>query len=368
MASQCRHGTVALVLFAGVLAASCSDDPSTPTQPSPPAGSAVITVVRLLLETPASIAPEQSVQLHARALRGDGTTEDVTSRTQWSSADRTVVDVDPGGRATGHKVGEVAVSATYQSATNTHYATGAVVVLGPGTYKLSGRITDSGVPIVNATVSVSDGSNTDVRTSSGPGGAFAVYGVTGRLQLRASREGYASVMQDFEVTQDTVRNIEMVPDRLRLDLSGNYTLVIALGPCDDRAQGVIAAEFASRRYTAVVSQIGPKLALSLGNADFITRDGRGDHFDGAVEPNGNVMFELGNPDDYYLTEYPALVERVSPTAAFLAHGTVKAQATSTSVRGMLTGPIIIAAASDPSFLTRSAWCYSDRHAFEMRRD
>lgn len=369
MTTHCRtRTTIALVLLAGVLVTACGDGQSTPTQPGPPAepgSSPSANVVRIALDVPASIAPEQSVQLRSSAVYADGTTEDVTSRTQWSSADPNVVHMEPGGRVTGLKVGEVGITAVYQSAT-THYGAASVVVLLPGSYKLSGRITDHGIAVGNAGVTV-DGSGVDLRALTGPDGAYAVYGVAGRVRLRASREGYVTVTEEFEVTNTTIRNVELIADRARLDLSGTYTLILEVGTCDDRADGVFGSEFASRRYTAIVAQAGPTLAVSLGGADFITRNEKGDHFSGTVDPIGNVRFAIGNPDDLYLSEYPDLVERVSATSAFVAHGTVKAQATSTTVIGTVAGPFVIAPVSNPSFWARSAWCYSDGHTFEMRR-
>jgi hypothetical protein len=61
------------------------------------------------------------------------------------------------------------------------------------------------------------------------------------------------------------------------------------------------------------------------------------------------------------------VERIDSTTAFLVYGTVNAQATSTGILGTLTGSFITADANKPSFWSRFAWCYSDGHAFEMRR-
>ena len=364
-----RARTVTLVLLASGGIAGCADRQS-PTQPNPPAatpGSPSTNVVRIVVTVPTSLAPQESGQLQSTAVNADGSTEDVTSHTQWSTSDPSAVRIEPGGMVTALKVGEVQINASYQSASGTRYASVPLVVLVRGTYKLSGRVTDAGVAIPNVNVEVSDGSGADLKTLTNPDGAFAVYGVTGRVQLRASRDGYAPLTQQFDVTEPTVRNLEMVIDRARPDLSGTYALVLNLGTCDDRAQGVFEAEFTTRRYTAVLTQSGPNLAVSLGGADFIIQNGKGDHFSGSVDSLGNVTLAIGNPDDSYLTDYPDLVERVTPTTAFIAHGIVKAQATATSLSGTVTGPFVIAPASNPPFWSRSAWCYSDRHGFEMRR-
>ena len=366
-----RTRSILLLFPAGLLVAACGDNQRTPTEPSPPTGrggAPTAGVVRILIKAPAALAPQQSARLQSTALNADGTTEDVTSRTQWSSADPDVVRVEPGGMVTAVRVGEVGINASYQSAIGTHYGNASVVVLTPGTYKLSGRVTDDGVPVADVNVSIVDGSRVLLTAHSGLDGTFSLYGVVGRVELRASREGYATLTQEIEVTQTTTRNLEMVADRVRPNLSGNYTLVLTLGACDDRAQGTFGTEFASRRYSAFVTQTGAKLAVSLGDAEFITRDGKGDHFSGAVDALGNVRFEIGDPEDLYLAEYPGLVERVTPTAAFIAHGTLTARAaTTTTLIGSIAGAFVIAPVANPSFSARSAWCYSDRHRFEMHR-
>lgn len=368
MNTDFRAWTFTLVLFAGFGIASC--ERQSPTQPSPPVGIPGLpssNVARILVKVPESIAPQQSAQLHASALNPDGSTDDVTARTQWSTSDPEAVRIEPGGVVTGIKVGEVEIRAAYQGASGTRYGSAALVVLVSGTYKLSGRITDAGVAIPNVNVTVSDRSGADLTAVSGPDGAFAVYGVAGRVQLRANREGYAAVLEELDVTQTTVRNLELTVDRVRPDLSGAYALVLSLGPCDERAQGVFDTAFATRRYSAVLTQTGPRLAVSLGGAEFITKEGKGNHFSGSVDSLGNVTLALGNPDDLYLSEYPDLVERVTPNAAFIAYGTVRAQATVTTLIGTVTGPFAVSPATNPTFWSRSAWCYSDRHGFDMRR-
>jgi hypothetical protein len=37
--------------------------------------------------------------------------------------------------------------------------------------------------------------------------------------------------------------------------------------------------------------------VNLSGAEFIIKNGRGDHFTGTVDPADNVRLSLGNPDD-----------------------------------------------------------------------
>jgi Bacterial Ig-like domain (group 2) len=360
-----RIGAV-LIVFVGLIAA-CDKSPTGPSIiPQPGITPTTATIVRLEIQAPASIAPGQSAQLTAQAVMSDGSTENFTARVQWSSANTGLVQVSPSGVVTAVQVGEGWISALYSTGANPVHASARVLVLVPGTYKLSGRITDNGTALAEVTVTVLSGVGAGQTTMSGLDGAFAVYGVGGRVRLQATRAGYLNKMEELDIGAIATHNFEMVPDGQRTDLSGTYTLTITLGACL-RPDGQFADELRSRRFSATLTQRGGGLHVSLSGAEFIMRDGRGDRFKGLVDPNGTVTFTLGDPYDYYLTDYTDLVERVNGTTAFMAYGTVNARATANGISGTLTGPAIAAPANNPSYFSRIASCYSERHVFEMRR-
>ena len=164
---------IALLLIA-LLAAACNER-SSPTEPPPPLvsapGAAPSTISRIEVTSPGTLAPQASVQLVALAYKGDGSVEVVSKLTRWSSEAPDVVAVTPDGLATGMRVGETRVTANFHSG-RTYYGAAPVVVLIPGTYKVSGRVMDSGVPIANASVS-SDGGETLWRPRVLPAGCCA---------------------------------------------------------------------------------------------------------------------------------------------------------------------------------------------------
>jgi hypothetical protein len=368
--SQARMFNIGAVALAGLMLASCDNEsPTTPTQPLPrpaPNNPPSVAIIRLEVKAPASIAPAETVKLTANALRSDGSIEDVTNRAQWSSADSDLVQVAAGGTAIGLRVGETTVVANYHDGNRTSYGSVSVVVLSPGTYKVSGRITDSGIAVPQVEVTAISGVGGGLTTLSRLDGSFALYGIAGRVHLQAKKEGFLDATKELDVSTILTQDFEMVPDRQRKDLSGNYSLTVEMGACDARS-GPLPAEFRHRRYSATVSQDGPSLVVTLSGADFIIKDGRGNHFSGTLDPADNVILNLGNPDDLYLSEYADLVERVDARTAFLVYGTILAKATSTTIAGTLAGSLITADANAPSYWTGSGWCYSEGHLFEMRR-
>jgi hypothetical protein len=169
MANQSWRFRIGPVLVLVLIVASCDKSPTSPTQPDRPPGTTnppAVTIVRLEVRAPVSIAPEQSVQLIATAVRSDGSMENVTSQAQWSSSDAGLVRVSPGGLATAMRVGEASVDASYQGPNGTVYATASVVVLVPGTFKVSGLITDSGTAVPHVTVTVLSGFGAGLTTVS----------------------------------------------------------------------------------------------------------------------------------------------------------------------------------------------------------
>jgi hypothetical protein len=268
--------------------------------------------------------------------------------------------------ATGVRVGEARVTASYQAPHGTLYATVPLLVLSPGTYRVNGQITDRGTGIPNVALTVLTGAGAGLMTVSRFDGTFALYGVGGRVRLHASRDGYHTKTEELEVTATVTHNFEMEADRQRTNLAGDYVLTVEMGPCDQRSAPV-RSDMQHRRYNATVAQQGPKLTVTLSGADFIISDGLGNHFMGALDPIDNVTFKLGDRDDIYLSKYADLVERVDSTAAFLVYGTVSARATSTGIVGTLRGSFITADPNNPSYWSRSGWCYSDAHLFQMHR-
>jgi hypothetical protein len=90
------------------------------------------------------VAPNEEAQFTAIAERSDQTTVDVTKDTTWRTSDAAVLPVSSAGVATGRERGEATLLASFGG----HSSVKAnIYVLPSGTYRLSGRILDEGVPV-----------------------------------------------------------------------------------------------------------------------------------------------------------------------------------------------------------------------------
>jgi hypothetical protein len=179
-------------------------DNSRPTPPTPPVGpsppSRAATGVRI--EGPASIAPGASAQYRLIASFDDGSTGDVTSQATWTTSNASVLTVSPGGMVRGTSRGESALSARYSNRTTHVY----VLVLEDGTYRVTGRVTESGGGLSGARVEVVAGTGAGLTATTGSGGSYALYGLAGTVQIEVVLDGFEKETRTI-VVADTRRPI-----------------------------------------------------------------------------------------------------------------------------------------------------------------
>jgi hypothetical protein len=365
MRTNLRHIALILTVGLGLVVASCDKSPTRPsvqstgTTPTP----AVVTVVRFEITAPASIEPGASAQLTANAIKSDGSVENVTSLTQWTSTNVRVLQVNSAGIVTAGERGEANLNARYQNRS----ATGRMMVLPNGTFRLNGQVTDSGFPLEGVTLAVIGGTGEGLTTLTDTTGAYAFYGVAGTIRLHAKKDGYLNRIEELQVTENRALGFEMAVDGQRRDLSGTYALNITAAGCGSR----LPDSAQNRSYVAAVEQKGPQLTVRLSGADFIVTRGYGDHFSGSVSADGKVTLVIGDAYSYYYYYYYYghfdFVERLNPTSALLVKGIVNATSSPTLISGALDGSILVAQGTTAPFTRYSAQCSSRDHRFEMRR-
>jgi hypothetical protein len=353
---------LAVALGLGVGAASCDKGPARPS--ALPPGTAAVTLVRIEIVAPASVEPDGSAQLTASAIKSDGSVENVTSQTQWSSGNAAVLQVSSAGVVSGAARGEATINARYQSQS----ATARIMVLPSGTFRLNGEVTNSGLPLDGVTVAVIVGTGEGLTAVTSATGAYALYGVAGRIRLHVKKAGFENRIEEVDVRENRAVNIEMSFDGDAGNLSGTYALALEVDGC----ASAIPDNIRRRSYIATVEQDGSKLSVHLSGADFIVFNGRGDHFDGFVGHDGKITFAIGDAFYYYYYYYSFigdfdLVERLSPTSALVVAGTVNAASTSSGISGVLSGSVALTQGVVAPFTRFSANCHSAAHRFEMRR-
>jgi hypothetical protein len=334
--------TVVTVVLAGV-AANCgghtTGTTNTATGPS-------TTVLHLSIDGPQAVAPGQTVQFTATASLSNGTTADYTRKAFWSASPGSVLTITYGtGQATGQSVGDVTIQANV-------YGTGAAgqaaitrTVLPPNTYRLTGTVGESGLPVQGATIAVLSGTGAGLSTSTDGGGAYRLYGVAGAIQVKFSKPGYNDIVKAFTATQNDVLDFpEATQSAAVPSIAGQYTLTLTADPaCPTVAMNHIAPlpdDFRQpRSYAASLIQNGPSLSVTLTGPQVVTGQNQ---FTGRVEPD-SIQFQIGSYD-YYYGSYGlngAVAERLSATQEFEFGGQVAAQRSGSRIVGQLNGTLQI---------------------------
>ena len=108
------------------------------------------------IDGPFGLAPGGTAQYTVIGQFSNGPTRDVTGTSTWRSSDGEVLSIAPNGGATAAKPGQVVLAAENSN----RRASIDVLVLIPGTFRLTGTVRDAGTPVADATVDLLDGSRT----------------------------------------------------------------------------------------------------------------------------------------------------------------------------------------------------------------
>jgi hypothetical protein len=297
-------------------ASGCTDRPTDPSQ------RASRYSFRLELGVPSQIAPGESRPLVARAIRPDGSIVDVTTQARWTqrtgAETASLTSTAIGLTATGIRPGSSQVSASFGDLT----AESEILVLPPGTFRLIGQVTNQRAPLPDATVSVMTGVGEGLTVRTDAAGTYALYGVAGRVHIRASKDGYFDKADLIEVNAHSSLGFEMKQVAPTDNYTGVYTLIITSVQCTPGFP-----EFAKTRvYTARLEQSGASLVVDLADANFVLPAG----FAGVLEPDGDLKFSIR---PLVIWDYDAfdIWERLGDGNQLFVGGVVVARGTAASI-------------------------------------
>ncbi len=235
----------------------------------------------------------------------------------------------------------------------------AVLVMPDGTFALRGNVRDasSGRAISSATVSVVGTLST---TQSEPDGSYVLWSVPPVADITVSMPGYLSRTQRVAVTDHNVRLDLLINEETPLArLAGTYTLTMTADP-DCAIHGkAFPDELRVRTYTALVTQVGNELTVTLSGATFHPHSwGR---FGGRVSP-GFATFSL--IESYWYTSFfdGDVLEQPSPWTVLTIAG--RATMSTSTLAGELNGSFSFQNLDEP-FGSSGSQCSSPNHQFRM---
>jgi hypothetical protein len=291
---------------------------------------------------------------------------------QWVAFPREVLTIRETGEAVALARGDAHVLAFLPSGCGSGCPVQtAVVILPPNTYRLTGKVLESGLPVQGATATVIGGSDSGLSSTTDYDGQYRLYGVAGPVQIAVAKPGYENMAKAVTVTADDVldfpeaRQIGAIPL-----VSGTYTVTLqadndcSTSPSDFNVPPLPPETRQRRSYSAQVTQDGPSLSVSLPPPQFAAPSNQ---FAGRIHPQ-TVEFVFGDGYLYYGPEN-GITERVSATQAISFEGFVHAERSGSMLIGPLDGVIQVFEVSDSGsgrpFYKLIGQCRAPNHRFTM---
>lgn len=344
---------VAIVLAVSAISG-CDRSPAGPSAAGGPPS--VPTLSGLRIDGPTSVAPGDSPRYAAIAEYSDGSLKDVTATALWfpNAPSFPIHFTSPGIAGTARR-GDANIVANASGMR----ATLNVLVLEPGTFKLSGPVSEAGVgALYGATVEVLSGIGQGLQATSDSHG-YALYGVSGAVRLRASADGFAPQVHDVVVTgNDATQPFDLTPVDASAHISGIWTMTVSPAPgcrpgLPDIARG--------RTYQVQLIQSGTRLQVKFSSPTL--RQYNPDEHSGTVLGSYVRLFIVGDTD-YGEWSTPDLYDQLSPTETFGFDGTVQGTVNGTEIRATMNGDLVYWNA--PTY--GPAWyCRATNHGVILRR-
>ena len=237
-----------------------------------------------------------------------------------------------------------------------------VLVISDGTFALRGSLRDasSGRSISGATVSVvNDPSST---TQSGPDGTYVLSSVPPVADIAASLPGYRRKVQRVTLADHNSRLDFALDEETPLArLAGTYRLTLAADPNCSIQGAAFPDDLRVRTYTAVVTQLGNELTVTLSGATFHPDSWKA--FSGRVFP-GLATFSL--IAGYWMTSAfdGDVLEQPWPRTVLSIAG--RATMSTSTLAGELNGTFGFQNLDEAPGSSGSS-CTSSNHQFRMSR-
>jgi hypothetical protein len=307
------------------------------------------------------------VSYTATAKINDGSSADFTQKVQWSAVPASVLTISDKGQATGLTVGDATIRATvpgYPSVT----AMFPTVVLPPDTYRLVGKVLESGLPVATAAVVILSGVGAGVSATTDAAGEYRVYGVAGPIQVKVTKAGYDDLVKTFTAVQNDVLDFPDAHQTAGIpSLTGTYTLTVTADPAcatySSRAFAGLPADFLQpRSYAVSVTQDGPTVTVTLTGGAIVPQD---NHFTGRIGPD-SIDFSIGwGYFGYGLDD--GVAEQVSATQTFVFGGQLHGQRSGSTITARLDGAleVYLPFPGSPGNYTLSAQCIASNSAVTL---
>ena len=237
-----------------------------------------------------------------------------------------------------------------------------VFVLEAGTFKLTGVLSEThGQTLPGVSIDVIGGTGRGLHTTTDMNGRYTLYGVAGRVQLRASADGLAAVTREVEVLSDSesdafVRISILAPG----DISGPWTMT--LSPAVNCPAGF--PEIATgRTYEVRFSQTGTHLKVATSSPTLEVRNP--DENYGTIF-GSSLRFSFIGDTEYGGWSSADPIDHLSATERLEFDGTVVGTVTGSEIRARMDGDLVFWDEHSRGW-SPSWYCRNANHLVTLRR-
>jgi Bacterial Ig-like domain (group 2) len=292
-----------------------------PTDPTPVVPPGLLSIT---FSTAPTIGPGETAQMTVIGHYSNAPDRDVTAEATWSSSQTQIATVSAG-LVTGVMYGRVQIRAIFGGRNISMN----LVIKPAGTFILSGNITEAGpVAVGAATVSVVNGPPNQVTANAG--GFYELFGVSGTVTLRVSKQGYVDQNLTVTVMQDQRMDVQIKPISAPIVVGGTYRMTLTISP----SCTAVPDDIKTRIYTALIAQDNALVKVQLSDANFGT--GGRNAFTGRVS-GSTVTFDLGTVYGFYYYYGPTVQEILPDGQTLGMWGTMVTTSTAQNISGNLAG-------------------------------
>jgi hypothetical protein len=361
--SRTGAGVCGLILAVVLIGAACDKSPSAPSSVLGPTA-----VTALKITGPTRLSPDGSAesvgQYSAIATLADGSTVDETTRANWSSSDTAVVrpTSTPGRMQAGGR-GEAFVRATVAGAT----AQFPMFVSEPGTFRVAGFITESetGVRLSGVDIEVVSGTGVGMAAHTDGNGYYKMFGVGGEVTMRATKDGFGSMVQSVTVTNYTTINFVLTTTSSPVDVSGDWKVGLSASTACRSALPALARD---REYDATIVQQGGRVTITLVNPAIGSLGSEAGRFVASGLMFGNrLTFSIPGDTDMGDWSTPDFYERLNSSLSLALSLGAQVVITGPENAGTASGDIEVWNSPMPGTDRPAVVCRAQDHSIVLRR-
>jgi hypothetical protein len=248
-----------------------------------------------------------------------------------------------------------------------------VLVLDPGTYRVSGTVTESGLPFPGVNVTVANGKRAGLQAHTTSEGTYVLYGLAGSTELMVSEEGLRPATRSIVVSDHQMGvDFTLQPLPGYDSLAGGWRLTVQASPsCGSE----LPPEATIRTFATTITQRGPQLSYELASPDRVILNDYPMTGHGGVSGASVSLYlqvDMQNSPPRYV-----LLDRLDARRFLGIAGSGQGQRTSNTVVGTLSGDISAYRSAGGTYAApgtllegrcfRKAGIDSSLHAFRLER-